>query len=132
MSVAVWTLNCGSPEHMKKDCNVGTKCFKCDAVGHISTSCPQSVKLVRVVKDSKRLKNIILNGFEVACLVDTGADVTIVKHSVYMKLVDVVLSPCRSLLRGLGKTGIVPLGIFTGAVQIDDMETVQNFIVVAE
>lgn len=82
---------------MKKDCNAGTKCFKCGAVGHISTSCPQSVKLVQLVKDSKALKNIILNGIEVACRVDTGADVTVVKHSVYMRLIDVVLSPCRSL-----------------------------------
>ncbi|EDX15297.1 GD17727 [Drosophila simulans] len=49
-----------------------------------------------------------------------------------MRLKDVVLSPYRSLLRGLGKAGTVPLGVFAGAVQIDDMETVQNFIVVAD
>lgn len=76
---AVRCFNCGWSEHMKKDCNAGTKCFKCGAVGHISTSCPQSVKLVQLVKDSKALKNIILNGIEVACRVDTGADVTVVK-----------------------------------------------------
>lgn len=53
-------------------------------------------------------------------------------YSVYMRLKDVVLSPCRSLLRGLGKAATLPLGVFAGDVQIDDMETVQNFIVVAD
>lgn len=125
-------FNCGSSQHMKKDCDVGVKCFKCGATGHISTSCPQSVNLVQVGKDDKRLKSILINGVEVTCLVDTGADVSIVKHSLYKKLVDVMLSPCHSVLRGLGNTGTVPLGVFTGAVQIDDMETMQNFIVVAD
>lgn len=49
-----------------------------------------------------------------------------------MRLKDVVPSPCRSLLRGLGKAATLALGVFAGDVQKDDMETVQNFIVVAD
>ncbi|XP_032583080.1 uncharacterized protein LOC116803494 [Drosophila sechellia] len=122
--------NCGSNEHMRKDCKAETKCFKCAGIGHISSSCPQAVKSVQVVKDTKRLKVVVLlNGTEVACLVDTGSDVSIVCQSLYYKLQSTVMQKCYSDLRGLGNAKTQPLGSFMGRVHVDGIEAVQKFVV---
>ncbi|XP_034118176.1 uncharacterized protein LOC117577322 [Drosophila albomicans] len=125
-------FNCGSVDHMRKDCVAKTKCFKCQEDGHISLNCPNTVKAVQVVKADKRLKIIKLNNVEVSCLVDTGADVSIVKFSVYKRLPAVELNKCTSVLRGMGKVSTIPLGEFEGVVTVDDVQSLQKFIVVPD
>ncbi|XP_043862228.1 uncharacterized protein LOC122756476 [Drosophila santomea] len=122
--------NCGSNEQMRKDCKAEKKCFKCAGSGYISLNCPQAVKSVQVVKDTKRLKVVLLNATEVACLVDTGSDVSIVCQSLYNKLQSTVMQKCYSVLRGLGSAKTQRLVSFMGRVHVDGIEAIQNFVVI--
>lgn len=125
-------FNCGSADHLRKDCKADTKCFKCNNSGHISKNCPQVSKNVQIVRDGKRCKVITLNNVEIECLVDTGADVTIVKNSVYRRLGHVNLQKSNSVLCGLGNNKTVPIGVFVGTVQVDSIETQHKFVVVPD
>jgi len=55
-----------------------------------------------VPRSSKRFQGITLNGVAIQCLVDTGADLSIVCHSVFKKMLDVKLEKSYAVLRGLG------------------------------
>ncbi|KAM8701928.1 hypothetical protein ACLKA7_001838 [Drosophila subpalustris] len=125
-------FNCGSVDHMRKDCKAETKCFKCEGTGHISKNCPETTKSVNVVKEDKRLKVVLLNDVEVACLVDTGSDVTIFRQCVFEKLADVALEKSHSVLRGLGNSKTIPLGMFVGVVSVDGIITDQIIVVVPD
>ncbi|EDX15271.1 GD17708 [Drosophila simulans] len=76
------------------------------------------------------MKVFLLNGTEVACLVDIGSDVSIVCQSLYKKLLGTVMQKCYSALRGLGNAKTQPLGSFMGRVHVDGIEAVQKFVVI--
>ncbi|XP_070136089.1 uncharacterized protein [Drosophila bipectinata] len=69
-----YCFNCGSADHLRKDCKAATKCFSCNKEGHMSRDCPRSAAGVQVVRSGRRMKKVIINDVEVECLVDTGAD----------------------------------------------------------
>ncbi|KAL7724947.1 hypothetical protein ACLKA6_002311 [Drosophila palustris] len=125
-------FNCGSVDHMRKDCKAETKCFKCEGTGHISKNCPETTKSLNVVKEDKRLKVVLLNDVEVACLDDTGSDVTIIRQCVFEKLADVALEKSHSVLRGLVNSKTIPLGMFVGVVRVDGIITDQKIVVVPD
>ncbi|XP_036329183.1 uncharacterized protein LOC118741349 [Rhagoletis pomonella] len=124
--------NCGSVDHLRKDCKVGTKCFRCNQSGHMSRSCPNSAANVRIVQNSKRLKKIKINNVEVNCLVDTGADVSILRRHNCSKMNISGIQGSASNLRGLGNKLIRPVGCFVADVEVDGMQTLQKFVVVAD
>ncbi|EDW44552.1 GM18774 [Drosophila sechellia] len=68
------------------------------------------------------MKVVLLNGTEVACLVDTGSDVPIVCQSLYKKLQGTVMQKCYAKTQ--------PLGSFMGRVHVDGIEAVQKFVVI--
>jgi len=73
--------NCGSQEHLPRDCRAALKCFRCNQRGHMSKDCPGTAA-VNVAYEEKRLKSLKINDVQVKGLIDTGADVTLLKMSV--------------------------------------------------
>lgn len=98
----------------------------------MSKNCIQAEGSVKVVQDSSRFKTIVLNSLEVECLVDTGADVSIIKECVYQRLGDIELKKSTCVLRGLGSAKTIPTGEFSAAVLVDGVHVQQKFIVVAD
>lgn len=124
-------FNCGSADHLRKFCKADVKCFRCSNSGHMSRNCPNAAS-VNVVYNTRRMKRISINNFEVDCLVDTGADVTIMKQRIFKKIKAGHLQRSLTHLRGLGSKVIHPVGGFVGEIEVDEIRTTHRFIVVAD
>ncbi|XP_022225821.2 uncharacterized protein LOC111076370 [Drosophila obscura] len=123
--------NCGSQDHLRRDCRAALKCFRCNQTGHMSKVCP-SAAAVNVVYEEKRLKSLKINNVQVKGLIDTGADVSILKMSVFGKMSGVILQPSSSTLRRLGNNITRSAGQFMAEVEIDGMCLAHKFLVVAD
>ncbi|XP_070138637.1 uncharacterized protein [Drosophila bipectinata] len=125
-----YCFNCGSADHLRKDCKAATKFFSCNKEGHMSRDCPRSAADLQVVRSGRRMKKVIINDVEVECLVDTGADVSILRKFIFNKIPNVLLERCKSTLRGLGKKITYPEGCFLAEVAVDHEITQHKFVVV--
>ncbi|KAM8702526.1 hypothetical protein ACLKA7_005642 [Drosophila subpalustris] len=114
--------NCGSKEHLRRECN---------EFGHISKNCQGGYK-VNLIQERKRCKLAKLNNIEVECLTDSGSDVSIIQKKIFGTIENVKLRRSGSLLRGLGNKKTVPVGEFLGTVCVDDVAAEQKFIVVPD
>lgn len=63
---------------------------------------------------------------------DTGADITILKKNVFDKIGRCSLQKCVAHLCGLGNKITRPIGYFVAQVMVDDIQTLQKFVVVAD
>ncbi|KAL7728474.1 hypothetical protein ACLKA6_005229 [Drosophila palustris] len=124
-------FNCGAADHLRKDCKAGQKCFRCNKSGHMSAQCTSSTS-VNVAYEEKRPKSLKINNVVVNALVDTGADVSIVKRSLFNKMDGVELGRNVAALRGLGTNVVRPDGEFQASVDVDKMEVTHRFVVVAD
>nr|XP_036677706.1 uncharacterized protein LOC118878788 [Drosophila suzukii] len=125
-------FNCGSVDHLRKDCKSAVKCFSCNQEGHMSRDCPGSVAGVQVVRSAGRMKMVSINHVEVECLVDTGADVSILRKYIFNKIPNDILERCASKLRGLGNKITCPVGYFLTEVAVDQEMTPHKFVVVED
>ncbi|KAL7725179.1 hypothetical protein ACLKA6_017335 [Drosophila palustris] len=123
--------NCGSKEHLRRECNNITKFFKCNEFGHILKNCQGGYK-VNLIQERKRCKLAKLNNIEVECLTDSGSDVSIIQKKIFGTIENVKLRRSGSLLRGLGNKKTVPVGEFLGTVCVDDDAAEQKLIVVLD
>jgi len=112
--------SCGSQEHLRRDCPVALKCFRCNQSGHMSKDCPGTAA-VNVAYEEKRLKSLKINDVQVKGLIDTGADVTLLKMSVFEKMGSAFLQPSCATLRGHGNNITRSAGQFMAEVEIDGM-----------
>ncbi|XP_041563238.1 uncharacterized protein LOC121466815 [Drosophila elegans] len=118
-------FNCGSADHFRKDCKAAT-----NKEGHMSKNCPGLDAGVQVVRSANRMKKVTLNGVELECLVDTGANVSVLRKFIFNKIPNVIVEKSESKLRDLGKKITCPIGRFFADVAVDDVTTSQSFVVI--
>jgi len=115
---------CGDSSHMKKDCPVKEKCFKCEQPGHRASQCKAEVQVkaeraTNVFQDDKvvsqpsresfssslELKFVICRNSEFKELVDTGAELCLMRRRVFLNLGVGVSSLMgrQIVLTGIGK-----------------------------
>ncbi|XP_041564473.1 uncharacterized protein LOC121467226 [Drosophila elegans] len=85
---------------------------RCNKQGYKSKNCPGLAAGVQVVRSANRIKKVTLNGVEVKCLVDSGADVSVLRKFIFNKIPNVILEKSESKLRGLGKKITCSVGRF--------------------
>ncbi|XP_068143457.1 uncharacterized protein [Drosophila tropicalis] len=95
-------------------------CFNCGSVEHFPAD-------INVVRDATRVKRIAVNGVDVECLVDTGADVSLVTKSVFNNIPGVMMKKWTSRLRGLGNNMTRPVGCFEAEYAKDVKRLIQNY-----
>ena len=87
-------FNCGDRSHDTNSCpNVGKgpKCFQCNLFGHLSKNCsnkPAERKRMNIINEPKKKrvrKEVLINGFKVTALVDSGSDVSTINESTAKK-----------------------------------------------
>ncbi|KAL7725592.1 hypothetical protein ACLKA6_008004 [Drosophila palustris] len=78
------------------------------------------------------MKLVTINNVEVQCLVDTGADVSIMRKCIFNKIPDLNLDGFASKLRGLGNKITCPVGCFQADVGVDEEVTSHKFVIVAD
>jgi len=86
----------------------------------MSKYCPGTAA-VNGAYEEKRLKSLKINDVKVKGLIDTGADVTLLKMSVFEKMGSAFLQPSCATLRGLGNNFTRSAGQFMAEVEIDGM-----------
>ncbi|XP_051864295.1 uncharacterized protein LOC127566304 [Drosophila albomicans] len=121
-------------EYIRNDetnCQSEVKCFRCNENGHMSRNCKAAPNM-KVVYEDRRLKKLRIADVVVEALVDTGADVSIIKEAMVNKISGVKLQQSVSTLRGLGRGMTRPLGQFNAEVKIDEMQLTHRFLVVPQ
>lgn len=76
-------FNCGSTAHARAECKAETKCFKCNGSGHIAKNCAKQNQVMSIVGDNKRSKQMLIGNKAATCLIDTGADVSLMRECFY-------------------------------------------------
>ncbi|XP_055918284.1 uncharacterized protein LOC129950365 [Eupeodes corollae] len=115
-------FNCGSSEHQRKECRSPTKCFRCSGTGHMSNNCP-SVKPKETNAFSViNLKQIYVNGIPFKALIDSGAEITLIRKDSFVKLADTDLGKEKVNLVGLGSGKHSTLGSFEANMMIDNVK----------
>ncbi|XP_041565903.1 LOW QUALITY PROTEIN: uncharacterized protein LOC121467710, partial [Drosophila elegans] len=79
---------------------------------------------------ANRMKKVTINGVEVECLVDTGANVSVLRKFIFNKIPYLILEKSESKLRGLGKKITCPIGRFFSDVAVDEVTTSQSVVVI--
>ncbi|KAL1380801.1 hypothetical protein pipiens_013916 [Culex pipiens pipiens] len=108
-------FNCGDASHVASECpqkSDGPKCFNCNAFGHLSKDCPknktkQKEKKVNVVEKVNGDKpGVLLNlfGREFSAIVDTGAEISLIRKDLWTDLAenDVQMRKSTMKVRGFG------------------------------
>lgn len=119
-------MNCGSLSHNNYNCpnrSKGSRCFKCSEFGHMAINCTNpspSTSTANAVQKPSGVNCIALpsmhvkakiDGKEFLALVDTGSDVSLVKHSVYTTLQHPPkLNNNRRILSGLADSCTYTIG----------------------
>ncbi|XP_055918696.1 uncharacterized protein LOC129950803 [Eupeodes corollae] len=115
-------FNCSSSEHQRKECRSPTKCFRCSGTGHMSNNCP-SVKPKEANAFSViNLKQIYVNGIPFKALIDSGAEITLIRKDSFVKLADIDLGKEKVNLVGLGSGKHSTLGSFEANMMIDNVK----------
>ncbi|XP_034657785.1 uncharacterized protein LOC117894713 [Drosophila subobscura] len=145
-------FRCGDSSHIKRDCPVREKCFKCDQPGHRASQCNAQGKVktereTNAVQDRKVVskpsppfyssleqKSVICMNTVFKGLVDTGADLCLMRRSVFWKLgvgVDSLIGR-QKVLTGIGESQVLTFGSFEAKVTIDGIDMSIEFHVIPD
>ncbi|XP_039970116.1 uncharacterized protein LOC120782025 [Bactrocera tryoni] len=126
-------FNCGSSTHIRAECKAETKCFKCNGNGHIAKNCEYQKRTVNMLTSDKRSKQMRISNKYISCLIDTGADVSLMQQCVYEKnFGNHSLQKSFAKLYGLGNVAIAAKGALSLKVEVDNIKTEHSFLVVAD
>ncbi|XP_050338541.1 uncharacterized protein LOC126764887 [Bactrocera neohumeralis] len=126
-------FNCGSSTHIRAECKAETKCFKCNGNGHIAKNCEYQKRTVNMLTSDKRKKQMRISNKYISCLIDTGADVSLMQQCVYEKnFGNHSLQKSFAKLYGLGNVAIAAKGALSLKVEVDNIKTEHSFLVVAD
>uniref|UniRef100_A0A034VAM6 RNA-directed DNA polymerase n=2 Tax=Endopterygota TaxID=33392 RepID=A0A034VAM6_BACDO len=126
-------FNCGSSTHIRAECKEETKCFKCNGNGHIAKNCEYQKRTVNMLTSDKRSKRMRISNKYISCLIDTGADVSLMQQCVYEKnFGNHSLQKSFAKLYGLGNIAIAAKGSLSLEIEVDNIKTEHTFLVVAD
>ena len=127
--------NCGGRGHESKNCpfkDKSRRCFNCNQFGHESKNCTtkvtnddsgkskKSMTFCKVKPYNRHEKEVEINGVKIDSLIDTGAQVCLLRKSVYVKLklsTDYKRESCCVI--GVGQLGTESLGFFQTVIEVD-------------
>lgn len=123
-------FKCGNSSHVMKDCKTDFVCFKCGHARHRAAQCTakRDVKKetnanvvqedkVRVSLDSEftlsclKLKSVVCKKIIFKGLVDTGADLCLMRRQVFMSLGAAEITGKGKSLTGIGESRVLTFGI---------------------
>lgn len=124
--------NCFEKGHFARECSKPKRpkfCTSCKTEGHGTRECPKTVSKPTVNlsslscfdKDST-LKTVFINGIDTDALVDTAADISMIKYT-FAKQINVLVQSRNNVItiRGIGGGLTQSLGICTVNVAIDNL-----------
>lgn len=137
-------FKCGDASHIAKYCTRRSlTCFKCGKEGHRKAECTANVGSVKLETDTANMmlaktgglvfKELKFVGCKVACLVDTGCDLCLIRYDTLLMLkIDKKLSKERRTLYGIVDSALTTLGSVSLDIEADGMELTITFHVVRE
>ncbi|XP_041564617.1 uncharacterized protein LOC121467300 [Drosophila elegans] len=144
-------FNCGDESHIKKDCpKRDNKCFRCNQPGHRAAQCKVEIetkqeKATNLVQMEGRvkptstftssgleLKHVSFGKVTFKGLVDTGADLCLLRRNVFIRLGVENLTGGEKCLTGIGESQIVTFGSLTIPVQIDGINLNVEFHIISD
>ena len=119
-------FNCGSKEHVSKECpskDKGTKCFNCNKFGHIASGCADKKK-----DDSqayagygccskKQFKNVKINDVPFSAIIDTVADLSLISEDCHKDIGSPELKD-KTCFEGIGAKNTTK-GYFEAKLSVD-------------
>jgi len=144
-------FNCGDEGHIKRDCpKRDYKCFRCNQPGHRAAQCKvemvakqeKTTNLVQMEGRAMPTSTFTSSGLELKYisfgkvifkgLIDTGADLCLMRRSIFLKLGVDKLTGDQKCLTGIGESQIVTFGSLTIPVQIDGINLQVEFHIISD
>ncbi|XP_039952942.1 uncharacterized protein LOC120769807 [Bactrocera tryoni] len=133
-------FNCGSEFHLANGCDKikQIKCFKCGQIGHRQFECDRRGE-VNIKTESKRsnaltvwskshiFKPIKMGDLIISALIDTGANVCLMRHDMYKCAGISKLSDNRLFLGGIKGSKVCTLGSFEANIEADGIHFIVTF-----
>jgi len=146
-------FKCGDPPHLKKDCKKkdNNNCYRCGQPGHRAAQCKVEVEVkqesnanaVHVENAATKPKSeFTASGLELKIikssyaqfkgLVDTGANLCLMRRNIFLKLGNETLTGKEKCLTGIGESQVHTFGSIVIPVEIDNMHMKVEFHVVSD
>lgn len=155
--------NCGEKGHHRNDCSSSRRCFSCKMPGHLKKDCPlnkstentrensqANISLIQGQKEGsvdpliKRLvsrspKSVVtIGGLDIGCVLDSGAETSIIPASVYHEQLKVHLGELHSMsglfldIVGIGGIDIPIEGYIEVPIHLEGHSLLGSFMIAAD
>lgn len=131
-------FNCGSTEHKRRECTERQKCFRCNLPGHMSRQCTneqvdRATKQVNCTAKINKLKRTRIDNKNFECLIDGGAEVSLIKESKYKEhFEEKQIEKCNVNMVGFGGATTKAKGKFLSTVELDRVKMKHYFVIVPD